>query len=144
MGGMNQAWRMFACAILVALLAGCAAPGRKTSQGEQPGWYGITAGWGDWRSDINGEVGHPVHVSGPQGKCLPSRQWFGRPSVVSGSLPPGLTLNSAPWTITGIPTERGHWIVRLKVSEIQCEGKSYKDFEQELRFHITGTGKVFK
>ena len=141
---INRKWWTLGCALLAALLAGCVAGGKSTYRGEQPGWYGITTGWNGWGSDVDGEVGHPVFVSGPLGKCLPSRSWSGRASVVSGSLPPGLTLNAAPSTVTGIPTERGHWIVRLRMSEIQCEGKYYKDFEQELRFHIKGTGRVFK
>lgn len=108
----------------------------------KPGWYGISQGWNNWSTNVDGQVGYQLFVSGPTGRCEPSKSWTASSSVVSGTLPPGLTLNSAPFTITGIPRERGHWIVKLRMSNIECGGLYYKDFEQELNFHITGTGKV--
>lgn len=108
----------------------------------KPGWYGITEGWNNWVRDVDGQVGYQLYVSGPKGRCEPSKSWTANSTIVSGSLPPGLTLNSAPSTITGIPRERGHWIVKLKMYNIECGGNYYKDFEQELNFHITGSGKV--
>jgi len=46
--------------------------------------------------------------------------------------------------ITGIPTARGHWIVTVSISNIQCNGLIYGTlaFQQQLRFHITGSGEV--
>ena len=115
------------------------APSRKThTVAEKPGWYGISydASWNSGQSDIDGRIGYPLFVSNPKGRCAPSGDWTANTSIVSGTLPPGLTLNSNPSTITGTPTERGHWTVRLKKYNIICNGSSYKDFEQELRFQI--------
>lgn len=123
----------------IGFILACASAPREVKQ--EPGWYGITSGWNDWGGDINGEVGHSLYVSNPRAKCLPSRKWSANSSVISGTLPPGLTFGNLD-EITGIPTERGHWIVKLKLGNIRCEGGTYKDFEQELRFHITGSGKV--
>ena len=93
--------------------------------------------------DINGEVGHPVLVGYPTADCKPGGHWSSNQEVASGTLPPGLVLNG-DGSITGIPTERGHWIVMMNESNIQCNGESYYDFAQQLRFHITGTGKVIE
>ena len=118
------------------------APSHKTTTTtRKPGFYGFTSYWNNYNGDINGEVGHQLYVSNPKAICEPGT-WTGNPSIISGTLPPGLILNSAPWTITGIPTERGHWIVRMKLSNVTCNSSNYDGFEQELRFHITGTGKV--
>lgn len=100
--------------------------------------------------DINGEVGHPLSVSGPDYRCSGypvSRSVFatGSGEVISGELPPGLALNAnGDHKITGIPTQRGHWIVTMRASGIECDGQSYAGFTQQLRFHITGTGKVIE
>lgn len=116
---------------------------RKTTKTvTKPGWYGIVQGWNNWTTNVEGQVGYQLYVSGPTGRCEPSKSWSGGASLIAGTLPPGLTLNSAPFTISGIPKERGHWLVKLRMSNIQCGGLYYKDFEQELNFHITGTGKV--
>lgn len=125
-----------ACCILVTGSAG-SGNAEETGMYDLTGWNGIS-----WDTDINGEVGHRLFVNSPTARCLPSHNWSFTPVVVSGSLPPGLTLNSAPSSITGIPLERGHWIVRLRMDNVQCEGNYYKGYEQELRFHITGSGKV--
>ena len=93
--------------------------------------------------DINGEVGHPLSISSPSAQCAPSGRWVAKGEIVTGTLPPGLTFNSdGDWTISGIPKERGHWIVTMKVSDVQCHGTSFMGFTQQLRFHITGSGKV--
>ena len=99
--------------------------------------------WTALDSDINGEVGHPLTVHGPEAHCPPSGHWSAHGHVLSGTLPSGLELND-DWSISGIPTERGHWIVTMEVFDIQCNGESYKSFTQQLRFHITGTGKVIE
>lgn len=117
-----------------------ATPNRTTQQKLKPGWYGISTGWNNWNSDIDGQVGYQLYVSAPTGRCEPSRSWSANVSIVSGNLPPGLRFESH--RIIGIPTERGHWIVKLRLYDIQCGGSYYKDFEQELRFHITGSGRV--
>lgn len=97
-----------------------------------------------WSIDQNGEVGHPLYVSSPTANCTndsgQSASWTLSPSIISGSLPPGLALDN--FNIVGIPTERGHWIVELHSGGLTCDGKGYLGFKQELRFHITGSGKV--
>ena len=98
-------------------------------------------------TDINGEVGHPLSLHGPTAHCPPSGDWKAYGEVISGSLPPGIKFNNdtgGDWSISGIPKERGHWIVTMKVSNLQCNGESYLGFTQQLRFHITGTGKVIE
>ena len=119
--------------------------------------------------DINGEVGYPINPNGDvSGPCATSHggnspcyvgsplsaedpairdQWLYDFEVVSGKLPPGvsiLTDRNQYGRISGVPTERGHWIVTMKVKNIKFEGKYYDGFTQELRFHITGTGKVIE
>lgn len=93
--------------------------------------------------DINGEVGHPMSVSQPTAACLPGGAWSGAPVVVSGELPRGLYLADGG-EIRGIPEGRGHWIVTLSMTNITCLGVSYGGFRQQLRFHITGTGRVMQ
>jgi hypothetical protein len=56
-------------------------------------------------------------------------------------LPPGLSFSSA-YYITGIPTERGHWIVTVELYDLSANGRTYNGFQQQLRFHITGSGRV--
>jgi len=77
--------------------------------------------------------------------CQPNGNWNVTINVVSGRLPPGLSINTqAGPEIIGIPEERGHWIVRLSVGDVYCNKKNYPAFdsEHEVRFHISGTGKV--
>ena len=128
---------------IITIIA-CASTQKTHTVKEEPGWYGISYSnsWNGGQNDIDGRIGYALYVSSPKGRCAPSGKWTVNTSIVSGTLPPGMTLNSAPSTITGTPTERGHWIVTLRMSNIICNGSSYKDFEQELRFHITGSGKV--
>ena len=133
-------------AITVAALSGCATKmGGAAQDVREAGMYSFT-GWnnGTWGMDVNGEVGHPVFVQGPTADCHPSGQWQMNSRVAQGTLPPGLTLGAAPSNITGIPTERGHWIVQMETYNVECQGGSYKGFQQELRFHITGSGQVVK
>ena len=97
-------------------------------------------------ADINGEVGHVLDVDGPMNVGPGGCAWTSNYAIVSGTLPPGLSIvkdrNYYFWHITGIPTERGHWVVEIQLSNIQCDGETYMGFTQQLRFHITGTGKV--
>ena len=132
---------MFA-SLLGLLMTGCASTPLAQQQREEPGLYNLV-GWNDYLSDINGEVGHPLSVSAPTARCAPSGNWTTSGGyVASGTLPPGLTMATSPPYISGIPRERGHWIVRMKVDTVMCNGLSYKGIDQELRFHITGSGKV--
>jgi hypothetical protein len=123
------------------LLACASAPERDWTETAAPGFYGLQL----WQpDDINGEVGHPVHVGGPRAWCLPSRRFWGRVSIESGVLPPGLSIDNDAYDIKGIPLERGHWIVRLRYYDIHCGDKVYEGGSKELRFHITGSGRVIR
>jgi hypothetical protein len=99
--------------------------------------------------DIDGEVGRELKVDGLHAICKTDAEfkvpWTASFDIVSGTLPPGLTLNNDS-TISGIPRERGHWVVIMKVSNIHnvCGHADTPGFTQELRFHITGSGKVIK
>jgi hypothetical protein len=102
-----------------------------------------------WRAgDVDGEVGHRLSLGYPTLLCLPARQWSGSARVVSGQLPPGIHLNPGTLEVSGIPLERGHWIVRLHLYDIGCSGNTYqlKDYLSpvEVRFHISGTGRVIQ
>ena len=96
-------------------------------------------------SDVNGEVGHPLVVSSPRARCQPGGGWGRVASIISGSLPPGIRFNHTDVDydrIEGIPTARGHWIVTLALRNLSCNGVTYPGFQEELRFHITGSGEV--
>lgn len=99
----------------------------------------------DWQiGDINGEVGHRFYHAVLLMNCQPKGDWDADSYIVSGKLPDGLTFTNS-MVIEGIPQERGHWIVVLHVYNVRCNGETYPNFSsnQELRFHISGTGRVF-
>ncbi len=128
-------------ALLSVATAGCATAQSKRQRTESPGLYNLT-GWNGWTADINGEVGHRMHVGGPTARCMPSRKWSGEQRIVSGKLPPGLTMQLSSGDISGIPAERGHWILKVELYNVKCGGSTYKGLTQELRLHITGSGRV--
>ena len=101
----------------------CATTHKTKTVVEKPGFYGFDYGsrWNGGNGDVNGEVGHRLDIIGPVASCLPSHNWSGNSMIVSGSLPPGLALNDASHII-GIPTERGHWIVKMKMYNVTCQG----------------------
>lgn len=108
----------------------------------EPGFYGVTSRWG-YNDDIEGKVGYQLAVSGPRARCEPDRNWSANLSITTGVLPPGLSMDSSG-AITGIPTQRGNWIVTMHMGPVTCGGSTYNDaaFDQQLRFHIGGTGEV--
>jgi hypothetical protein len=138
--------------VLLLSLAPLGAWGRP-APAQEPGFYGAVDGWGGRGQsdrDINGEIGHPVFVGGPRALCINVRgggagNWTSYTRVTSGVLPPGLAMQNSG-DITGIPTARGHWIVTVSMSGLVCNGLTYSnfDFQQQLRFHITGTGEVIQ
>ena len=93
--------------------------------------------------DIDGEVGHRLTVEGPTTSCQPGGKWSGDIEVASGELPPGLAKQSNG-DISGIPTQRGHWVVEMRVYNLTCNGDSYQGYTQELLFHISGSGRVIQ
>lgn len=135
--------------VFALLFIGSTAPKSSYRSKLDPGFYGVTTWWNNGASDIDGEVGHRLYVGGPRAKCIECKgcdagSWTSSWTVVSGSFPPGLSWGDAA-SISGIPSERGHWIVKVKLYNIRCNGGDYDgccSFTQELRFHIKGTGKV--
>jgi|GEM_PF-5266924 len=92
--------------------------------------------------DIDAKVGYKLYVGGLRANCDPDNDWQTSTKIItSGSFPPGVNFTSTS-IIKGIPEKRGHWIVKIKVNNLYCQDKSYFGLEQELRFHITGSGKV--
>jgi hypothetical protein len=136
---------MIALLSVSLMISGCVPAGYTNQHNNagptKPGLYGLT-GWNGGIPDINAEVGHPYTVYGPRANCVPSRNWNGNARIVSGQLPPGMEFNYQDMSIGGIPTERGHWIVKVELSNIICGGNSYQGLTQDLRFHVTGSGKV--
>lgn len=147
-------------ALSIVVLTSCARTAPEPVH--EPGLYG-THGWvhgacnngSEERrcsgEDIDLQVGHPGVVYGPEAWCYPTLSWEGKTTIESGTLPPGMKFDKLRWlgeygygieTITGIPTERGHWIVTLRMGTISCNGETYNGFLQEVRFHVTGTGIV--
>jgi hypothetical protein len=120
----------------------CRGPGCMWSAPPPPPQRG--AGLWDVRlpsGDINAEVGHPfaVYVSGACESATAQERWSYN-LTYSGSLPPGVTLGDD--RLSGIPSQRGHYIVHLKLSNSVCLGESKQNHEEELRIHVTGSGKV--
>lgn len=137
------------CVIAVGLISIIGSvPESQYVRDDPPGLYGLkgwnyTVCWDECSTDIDGKVGHPLHVEGPRARCKPSSSDFtARTEIISGTLPPGLTMTMSNFHIEGIPTKRGHWIVKIKLYNVKCGDTYYKGFEQELRFHITGSGRV--
>lgn len=180
-----------ALAICLQTLASCA-----TNQGNTLGEISTRLGvpmmgnWIPWSmgGDVNGEVGHPLSVTGPRVRTTFTRiktgevvhfnecnQWTWAASdvgIASGELPPGLTMQN-DGDISGIPTERGHWIVTMKFSNPICndnghrytvsgapdvlvQNQGWKNPDEcvengdlycsltTIRFHITGSGHVIQ
>ena len=143
--------KSFLCFVIgsAAFLFAASAADAKKKRPSEPGLYSLK-GWGatEWEAwpdkDINGEVGHPLSVWPPTASCRPGPGWTYNTYIISGSLPPGVTLHyrGRHGEIGGIPTARGHYIVTIEASNIQCNGGFYANRTQQLRFHITGTGTV--
>jgi hypothetical protein len=152
-GRLAKICSVIAFPFLFVLLPGCETPSdQSTSDTEKPGLYNLH-GWANKPyhaynnqaddADIDGKVGYPLTVSYPTARAVPGGNWTSNVQTVSGTLPPGLSIdNSSYHQITGIPTERGHWIVNMKVYNLKVGDTSYGDFQQTLRFHITGSGQV--
>ena len=153
-------WLFFMTFTSMFLLSSCAALNTQTYQAPAPGftnikgwnyqptWYNGTTGVEGTATaiDIDGQIGYPLTVGYPSASCITANgqtgTWNLSASVTSGALPPGLSLDTSNYQITGIPTARGHWIVEMNSGGLTCNGQSYMGFTQELRFHIKGSGEV--
>ena len=106
-----------------------------------PGLHSVRYNLGD----VNGEVGHRFAHTILRADCQPRNNWTYDLDLVSGSLPPGLSFDPRQLgDIIGIPAERGHWIAQLAISNFTCNGERWSAWDgvQEIRFHISGTGRV--
>ena len=138
----------------IGFVLACAAANQNTAQ-QTSGMYSMT-GWKGQNIqydkenninvgagiDIDGKVGHRLFVEGCHAECVPGPLWTAHYRIVSGNLPPGMDFAPNASDITGVPTESGHWIVQVELYDVLCNDKNYVDVRQELRFHISGTGKV--
>jgi hypothetical protein len=125
-----------AAAVAIGLLTLTSCGTEQEGSGYEPGTLGYDAdklgvqivsnGWRLWSpsGDVNGEVGHPLTVNGPRGGHECNGGWNGDTGIASGQLPPGLSEDNNG-DISGIPTERGHWIVTMKLQNIRCNGHRY-------------------
>jgi hypothetical protein len=92
---------------------------------------------------ISGEVGHELELAQPTADCVsPTKTWTSLLRIISGELPPGIYIEGV--SIKGTPEQRGHYIVEVENYDIKCNNTDYGTIRQELRFHITGSGKVNK
>ena len=88
---------------------------------------------------VSGNVGHHMN-QGARAGC--SGKWsYGSASRVSGSLPPGLTLQGDD--VVGTPRSPGTWVVQVKFTGLKCvasSGKSrtYPDRVVNARITIKG------
>lgn len=138
-------WILAICLTALAVLTACASgPDSGKGRSKKPGMYGSIIRWNEGVADIKGEVGHGLSIVGPRTRCEPNGKWLGRVQIISGSFPPGVNFSQSELGITGVPKERGHWIVTIRLDQITCSGILYDQlaFEQELRFHISGSGRV--
>jgi hypothetical protein len=56
--------------------------------------------------------------------------------VVSGGLPPGVTIEDG--TITGAPTQAGEFGAQLAITGVTCASKSYADQTVDVRITVVG------
>jgi hypothetical protein len=130
----------FAAAMLTSLF-GCMIPGSggRHSQMRGAGLWDVHLPSGD----LDAKVGYPFSAS-VYGSCESEKnreQWTYYLSY-SGALPPGLTLQQNG--ITGIPTERGNYILHLRLTNSVCNGQSMEGDESDVRIHVTGSGAVIQ
>jgi hypothetical protein len=158
-----------------AFLAGCAVNQQDNTLGAIAIRLGVPFQdyWKDWTpsGDVDGKVGYPLSIKGP--RTSSSGDWSADfVGIDSGQLPPGLSVSEIGGRrgdISGIPTERGHWVVTMKISNLRLNGhlytvegapdvlvenqgwKNYDDCVEggrgycrltTIRFHITGSGEV--
>ncbi len=85
--------------------------------------------------DTEGQVGHHM-TAWPGAKC-PGGWNSDLPQIVSGSLPPGLSINDNS-EIVGTPRQPGKWSVVLNFARVECQGASYSDVSTRVNLNIKG------
>jgi hypothetical protein len=86
---------------------------------------------------INGKVGLPVDVTSLA--TCEGGGWNANLEIVSGALPPGLSLYQEKLGIRGVPTRAGTWYLRVRWTGISCAGKSYDPVTQDLSIITEGS-----
>lgn len=117
-----------------------AAPAPAPAPAPEPGVYDLV-GWNTGSPDINGEVGRPLLVKGPTARCEPGRTWTGNARIISAAWPMGISMSGTK-DIWGTPTEPGNSTIEVQLDSVNCNGQSYPGLQQQLRFHISGSGKA--
>lgn len=135
--------------LLLFFHVGCYLPGHSQKK-KKPGLYRLTGWNGAWLDTttnvaksitINGEVGKQLELEQPTADCVSqTKTWTSLLRIISGELPPGIYIEGV--SIRGTPENRGHYIVEIENYDIRCNNTDYGTIRQELRFHITGSGKV--
>ena len=144
----KQDFKIFVFRIFLLIIPlGCM--GQKKPKIRQPAGLHEITGWDRSKVDdnneavsidITGEVGHSLFVLAPTTKCISlSGDWTGYPKIISGKLPRGMVFDKLN-RIKGVPTERGHYILKIEMNTIKCNDNSYKGISQVLRFHIMSKG----
>jgi hypothetical protein len=125
----------------------------------QQGWAGAYV---NGVLQVTGEVATPITpVKGPSVYCVLQSytshydddqsglrhkfwdEWYVGGTVESGTLPPGLSMDENG-TITGIPLQRGNWIVTLRAGNENCVGQPVIGQSQQVIFKIGGSGVVYQ
>ena len=86
---------------------------------------------------INGKVGLPLDI-GSVATCE-GGNWNASIEIVSGALPPGLSLYQDKLAIRGVPSRAGTWYLRVRWTGITCAGKSYDAMTQDLTIITEGS-----
>ena len=91
-------------------------------------------------SIYSGKVGHHVHSRAGAWCSLDNTPWSSStPTVVGGTLPPGLSLRTDGNTrIEGTPEQPGRWTATIRFTNIGCRGKTYPDQDVTFEFSVEG------
>lgn len=128
--------------VLGLLMTACGSGGSQAKKTRQPGLYG-RLGYECFNSryctgNLSALVGIPVDWS-TKANCVGGPWYRDRVEIVSGALPPGLSIDPAQnYHIVGVPRRAGTWHLRIRMLNVRCAGKTYGDFTQDL--HITTKG----
>lgn len=130
-----QRHSVFVSIIMAASLALGACAGGGGLQ-KAPAESGPPAALTIYYPNTAGKVGHHT-VMDPRAYC--GAVWntnYATNQVTGGQLPPGLEFNGSD--IQGIPQIPGDWVVRILFTQLECQGKTYPDYEVTVRIHIEG------
>jgi hypothetical protein len=92
-------------------------------------WWALTG-------KLYGNVGLPFEAA-PTAKCVGSGWTADVLEIVTGALPPGLRISGLH--IVGVPTRAGDWYFQVRIKNVQCAGKYYGDYTQNVNIATTGS-----